>query len=134
MCDTLSRCVLHPRSSAWQVVTGPNFSGKSCYAKQVALIVFMAHIGSFVPAENVRQQLSCACSMGWSFETATFLCSPSGSTHDAAYRWATAFLSKCMDIKSIAQNIARYALHDGTGLCAIDPPCRNLMMSMEVFG
>ncbi len=39
---------------AWQVVTGPNFSGKSCYAKQVALIVFMAHIGSFVPAEKVR--------------------------------------------------------------------------------
>ena len=36
-----------------QVVTGPNFSGKSCYAKQVALIVFMAHIGSFVPAEKV---------------------------------------------------------------------------------
>ncbi len=39
---------------AWQVVTGPNFSGKSCYAKQVALIVFMAHLGSFVPAEKVR--------------------------------------------------------------------------------
>eukprot|EP00884_Botryococcus_braunii_P002998 jgi/Botrbrau1/1269/Bobra.0163s0057.3 len=35
-----------------QVVTGPNFSGKSCYAKQVGLIVFMAHIGSFVPADS----------------------------------------------------------------------------------
>lgn len=35
-----------------QVVTGPNFSGKSCYAKQVALIVFLAHVGSFVPAEE----------------------------------------------------------------------------------
>ena len=41
----------------WQVVTGPNFSGKSCYAKQVALIVFMAHIGSFVPAEKVRDRV-----------------------------------------------------------------------------
>lgn len=34
-----------------QVVTGPNFSGKSVYAKQVALIVFLAHVGAFVPAE-----------------------------------------------------------------------------------
>ncbi len=33
------------------VVTGPNFSGKSVYLKQVALIVFLAHVGSFVPAD-----------------------------------------------------------------------------------
>ncbi|KAL4443274.1 hypothetical protein ABPG75_011011 [Micractinium tetrahymenae] len=37
-----------------QVVTGPNFSGKSCYAKQVALITFLAHVGSFVPAASAR--------------------------------------------------------------------------------
>ena len=36
------------------VVTGPNFSGKTVYAKQVALIVYMAHLGSFVPAEEAR--------------------------------------------------------------------------------
>lgn len=34
------------------LITGPNYSGKSIYLKQVALIVYMAHIGSFVPAEN----------------------------------------------------------------------------------
>lgn len=34
------------------VMTGPNHSGKSVYLKQVALIVFLAHIGSFVPAEQ----------------------------------------------------------------------------------
>ncbi|KAG2193007.1 hypothetical protein INT46_009809 [Mucor plumbeus] len=35
-----------------QVVTGANFSGKSVYLKQVALITYMAHIGSFIPAER----------------------------------------------------------------------------------
>ena len=34
------------------VVTGANGSGKSAYGKQVALIVLMAQIGYFVPAEN----------------------------------------------------------------------------------
>ena len=32
------------------LLTGPNASGKSVYLKQVGLIVFMAHLGSFVPA------------------------------------------------------------------------------------
>ncbi|BGP33912.1 hypothetical protein JCM10296v2_005721 [Rhodotorula toruloides] len=34
------------------IVTGANFSGKSVYLKQIALITFMAHIGCFVPAEE----------------------------------------------------------------------------------
>ncbi len=45
-------CKLDDNEQRTIILTGPNMAGKSTYMRQVALITYLAHIGSFVPARS----------------------------------------------------------------------------------
>lgn len=99
------------------LMTGANYSGKSVYLKQVAIIVYMAHIGSFVPAD--------AAKIGLTDKILTRI-----STRESVSRIQSAFMIDLQQI-SLALNLAtRRSLlvidefgkgtesYDGAGLAA----------------
>jgi len=45
---------IEAESELIHILTGPNMSGKSCYLRQVGLIVLLGQMGSFVPASKAR--------------------------------------------------------------------------------
>ena len=47
-------CTLDIDKQQLIMLTGPNMAGKSTYIRQVALLVLMAHMGSFIPADHAR--------------------------------------------------------------------------------
>ncbi len=46
-------CIFNEQEKVW-IITGPNMGGKSTFMRQNALIILMAHVGSFVPVQNAE--------------------------------------------------------------------------------
>lgn len=55
--DFVPNDVIMPPDNEITIITGPNMSGKSTYLRQLALIVIMTQIGSFVPAKKAKLPL-----------------------------------------------------------------------------
>ncbi|MDP4198049.1 MAG: DNA mismatch repair protein MutS [Bacteroidota bacterium] len=51
---TANSVLFKPGEFEFYVITGPNMSGKSVYLRQCGVLAYLAHVGSFVPAERAN--------------------------------------------------------------------------------
>lgn len=79
------------------IIRAPNSSGKSVYVKQIALIVYMAHIGCFVPCD------SCSLSLLHSIFTRIY-------TPESMYQNESAFMSDLQQMSKVVMNSTNRSL------------------------
>lgn len=79
------------------ILTGPNMAGKSTYIRQNALIAFMAHLGSWVPAKS--------CHIGWMDR----IFSRVGASDDLAHGQST-FMVEMLETANILNNATQRSL------------------------
>lgn len=79
------------------LLTGPNYSGKSVYLKQNAIIVYLAHVGSFVPAARAT--------IGVADQILTRV-----TTRETVSRMQSAFLIDLQQVSSALYTMTRQSL------------------------
>lgn len=83
--------------NGFHVITGPNMAGKSTYMRQIAIIIYMAQIGSFVPAKEANLQVT------------DRIFTRVGASDDLAQGEST-FMVEMMELASILENATSQSL------------------------
>lgn len=90
-------CYLDCDKNRTMIITGPNMAGKSTYMRQVALIVLLAHMGSFVPAKSAEISLT------------DRIFTRIGASDDLAYGQST-FMVEMVEVSNILNNATKNSL------------------------